>query len=267
MKIFRWILASFSLYSRIPVPQIGLKDEDMAHALMFLPLVGVILGICVFGAEYFLSVAGAPVFVRAVLSVLIPIVITGGFHIDGFLDTEDALRSYQPRERKLEIMKDPHVGSFAVTGLIKILAAAFCGAGIIVSESSGNGFPGEGFMAACGIFVISRSVCALTSLGIKKAKKDGMLVRETGIRERYMKAAIILQGLAAAIYMVYINWMLATFALGIFAIYTLVYINRSLKEFGGVTGDTAGYYVVVSEVIAVDMLAAAMLLLKVFKWA
>ena len=44
----------------------------------------------------------------------IPILITGGFHVDGFLDTCDALHSYQPRERKLEILKDSHIGAFAV---------------------------------------------------------------------------------------------------------------------------------------------------------
>ena len=64
------------------------------------------------------------------------------------------------------------------------------------------------------------------------------------------------------IYIVYIKWILAVFVLGMFLICTLVYIKKSLREFGGVTGDTAGYYVVVSEVLAVDILAAAILFLK-----
>ena len=46
--------------------------------------------------------------------VVAPIIITGGIHMDGFLDTQDALGSYQPRERRLEILKDSHAGAFAI---------------------------------------------------------------------------------------------------------------------------------------------------------
>lgn len=48
------------------------------------------------------------------LLVLLPIFITGGIHLDGFLDTQDALDSYQPMERRLEILKDSHAGAFAI---------------------------------------------------------------------------------------------------------------------------------------------------------
>ena len=262
MRILRWLVASFSLYSRIPMPRMKLNDEDMEHALMFLPLVGAFVGACNYVLESVLCKSGAPVFVRAVSFVLIPIIITGGFHIDGFLDTEDALRSYQPMEKKLEIMKDPHVGSFAVTGLIIVLSAAFAGAGIIAAAYEDAYHPGKGMMAACGIFTLSRAICAQTSLKVKKARNDGMLRKETGSKDLSIQLMVIIQGLAAAIYMVYINWILAVFVLGMFLICTLVYIKRSLREFGGVTGDTAGYYVVVSEVLAVDILAAAILFLK-----
>ena len=46
--------------------------------------------------------------------------VTGGVHVDGLLDTSDALSSWQERERRLEILKDSHAGAFAV-----ITACAF----------------------------------------------------------------------------------------------------------------------------------------------
>lgn len=49
---------------------------------------------------------------------VLPILLTGGIHMDGFMDTMDALHSYQDRERKLEILKDSHVGAFACLSLI-----------------------------------------------------------------------------------------------------------------------------------------------------
>lgn len=60
-----------------------------------------------------------PSFVSAVL-VLVPVVVTGGIHVDGLLDTSDALSLWQERERRLEILKDSHAGAFAV-----ITACAF----------------------------------------------------------------------------------------------------------------------------------------------
>ena len=44
----------------------------------------------------------------------IPLLVTGGFHLDGYMDTMDALHSYQKKEKKLEILKDPHIGAFSV---------------------------------------------------------------------------------------------------------------------------------------------------------
>ena len=55
---------------------------------------------------------------RVFITAAIPLVITGGFHVDGFMDTMDALCSNQGRERKLEILKDPHTGAFACIFLV-----------------------------------------------------------------------------------------------------------------------------------------------------
>ena len=51
---------------------------------------------------------------RGASFVLLPVLVTGGIHMDGFLDTTDALSSWQPREKKLEILKDSHAGAFAI---------------------------------------------------------------------------------------------------------------------------------------------------------
>ena len=97
---------SFSLYSRIPMPRLSYAEDDMEHSLIWFPMVGVVIGalVCLVNIPDFMK--EVPAAVRILLSLLIPIVVTGGFHIDGFMDTEDALRSYAPVEKKLEILKD-----------------------------------------------------------------------------------------------------------------------------------------------------------------
>lgn len=53
---------------------------------------------------------------RGAVGALLPILVTGGIHMDGFMDTSDALASWQSPEKRLEILKDSHVGAFAVLG-------------------------------------------------------------------------------------------------------------------------------------------------------
>ena len=110
------LLMAFSLYSKIPVPQRQWNDKSMKYCICFLPLVGAVIGVLQYFAFILLQrLSLGAVFRGAVLSAL-PILVTGGIHMDGYLDTCDAIHSYGSREKKLEILKDPHVGAFAVMG-------------------------------------------------------------------------------------------------------------------------------------------------------
>ena len=110
------MLMAFSLYSRIPVPQAKWNDESMRWCICFLPLVGLVIGAAQWAAFALLThFSFGPVLRGAVLAVL-PILLSGGIHMDGFMDTCDAIHSYGSREKRLEILKDPHVGAFAVIG-------------------------------------------------------------------------------------------------------------------------------------------------------
>lgn len=105
---------AFAMYSKIPMPQSDWTRENMRYIMCFFPLIGVIIGALTWlWGNLGLSVAQSRLFYAAVL-VLIPVFVTGGIHLDGLLDTSDALHSYQPRERKLEILKDSHAGAFAI---------------------------------------------------------------------------------------------------------------------------------------------------------
>ena len=75
-----------------------------------------------------------PLFVGVVL-VGAPAVLTRGLHLDGFMDTCDALLGGYSRERRMEILRDPHVGAFAVVGLVCLLLVKCAALGAIPSES------------------------------------------------------------------------------------------------------------------------------------
>ena len=87
----------------------------MKHNLIFLPWVGIVIGLITTGLFFLKGLfTNIPMMAWVIIYSLIPIIITGGFHLDGFMDTEDALKSYKSREEKLNILKDPHIGAFAM---------------------------------------------------------------------------------------------------------------------------------------------------------
>ena len=93
MKFLRNIAAAFSLYSRIPVPRFQWKEDDLKYHLVFLPWVGAIIGALEILIVAFADFAYLPDLATVVLLALAPLVVSGGFHLDGFMDVQDALRS------------------------------------------------------------------------------------------------------------------------------------------------------------------------------
>ena len=255
MKIFRWLAVSLSMYSRIPMPHFEWKEDDMGHSLMFFPLVGVIIG----GLTVLLNsldiICELPLFVKTVITVLIPIIITGGFHLDGYMDTQDALSSFADSEKKLEILKDPHIGAFAVIGLVTQILIMIAGVGMILDSENYSIL-----IIFSLIFVISRSLSGITSIVFTKAKKDGMLSNETNGNMKSVTVALVIWLVLALVLMILTDVLIAAAVIIAFTIFTVYYRYMTLKHFKGVSGDTAGYFVTVSQSLASVILALITLL-------
>ncbi len=250
MNIFRRLGVAFSMYSRIPVPRFDWREDDMAHSLLFFPLVGALIGGCFVLADCAAVRFSLPLLPRTILLLLIPIIITGGFHLDGLMDTEDAIRSYQTRERKLEILKDPHIGAFAVIGLARILLLMAGAIAVIADAGSLMAIRMLGIA-----FYVSRVLSGLTSVYMKKARKGGMLHAETAGVKRSVRAGLWIQLVIAVGFAIYVNHIYALVMLASFLVSLLWYRDQSARHFGGVTGDTAGRFVVSSETFAAILLA------------
>ena len=121
MIVLQTIAVAFAMFSAVPVPQFAWNEKNMRYALCAFPLVGLLCGAlwCVCG------VLPLPAPARAAGFCLVPVWVTGGIHLDGYADTCDALASYGDREKKLEILKDPHCGAFAVIRLCSYFLAYF----------------------------------------------------------------------------------------------------------------------------------------------
>lgn len=113
-------------------------DEGLRSLMIAcLPAVGLLLGGLWLAAGAVLrALCVAPALAAAAL-VILPILMTGGIHLDGYMDTADAVLSWRPLEKRLEILKDPHTGSFSVIALSCLLLAGY-GAAFALLEGGGN---------------------------------------------------------------------------------------------------------------------------------
>lgn len=241
MKLIQAFIIALSMYSKIPMPRVEWTEESMRYAFCFFPVVGGIIGILQVLAGGLLLTKGNSVLFFSCIMTLIPIWITGGIHLDGFVDTVDAISSYGDKEKRLEILKDSHIGAFAAIGLGSLLILQL-GCWSLVEKSM---LPVIGFG-----YVLSRSLSALSVLLFPPAKKEGLArtFRDNADAGKKITVAIlILWGIAAAFCM----WraggnaglLAAVAALGIWGYYRWF----SQRTFGGVSGDQAGYFLVICE--------------------
>ena len=95
---------AFAMYSKIPMPYAKWEKNNMRYSLCFFPLVGLVIALGVILWDKLSNILGVGDIMRTAIFIVIPIIITGGIHVDGFIDTMDAKNSYQPIDRKLEIL-------------------------------------------------------------------------------------------------------------------------------------------------------------------
>lgn len=238
-SLIKSMVIAFSIYSKIPVPQFEWKEEDMKYMLCFFPWVGAVAGGCFYLWNELCQRLEVGSLCRVMLGAAIPLVITGGFHVDGFMDTMDAFHSYGSRERKLEILKDSHIGAFAVI-MFALYGLVYLGAFSEVRDVRLLRIVGGGFF-------LSRCFSGISVIAFPKAKTDGMLCQFA--EEAQKKAVKWLLYLQAGCCMGFML-MQSPYALPVIGAGVLTFIYywyRTKREFNGITGDTAGYFLLLCE--------------------
>lgn len=240
-----WIKAAaiaIGTYSVIPVPRCEWEGKSLRFAIFFLPLVGIILGGTLFAWQWFAVTLRLPTILFGAFAAALPLLLTGGIHMDGYMDVCDALASHLTKERKLEIMKDPHCGAFAVLRCAVYLLLSF---GLYVSA-----FQTSVIIAASIGFVLSRILAVISALTLPNARGGGMLYALTGDAPRRTPLVVLYSlGLCCIAAMVLCAGMAGAGG-AIFAVLAFCYYRvMVLKQFGGVTGDTSGYFIQLCELL------------------
>lgn len=240
-KHLRTFYIALNFLTRIPSPLQGdVKQQEIGQSIVFYPLVGTLLGfifylmcqIILFFATGFASE------VLAAMVLTVWVLITGGLHLDGLADSADAwIGGMNNRKRTLEIMKDPYCGPIGVAVIVLTLLLKWSALSYLIKT---------GHMAFLIVVpMLSRSLVIslfMTTLYVRDTGL-GSVFLEFMPEEKILWAVLII---CAFFYLIFGNF----FSLLMVIITVVVLRAMMIKRIGGMTGDTLGAAVEISEAVA-----------------
>lgn len=242
----RKFLCALTFLTRIPVPaKVELSIDDFRSSIYYFPLIGLLLGGILGGCWFLIKDAFSPV-VTGALILALHVFLTGGLHLDGFMDTLDGVLGGQTRERKLEIMKDSHVGAFGVIGVAAILILKFS----IYAGLNRSLLPLLVFAPVAG-----RQVLVWLQIMYPYARQQGVGSLFTVYRDFPKLIVTTLFTIAVAVLLLKSAGIILLFITAVFIFMVAGALSRLL---GGLTGDTYGASCELAEVFA--LLAGTLLM-------
>ena len=257
-KYFKGFLMAISMFTVIPLPRYEWDDEGGKNIMKFYPVIGLIVGLIWYGVFRLLNLLGASIMVTTAITLITPFILTGMLHLDGYMDVCDALLSRRDKEEKLRILKDPHTGAFAVISVVMLFVVNFSGLYTVISNSIQDNSINNINTSAIGLIlipIISRSLMGyllLSKESMKGSSLGAFFKQGTGKVDR----VILLSSLIiSSIILVFIFGTYGIIiSLAMILISTFL-VNKAAKEFDGMSGDSAGYGLVIAETIGILILS------------
>lgn len=247
-KYLKGFLMAVSMFTIIPLPHNIWDDEGGRHIMKFYPVVGLIVGLIWYGVYKLLQFIGASTMITAAITMIIPFVLTGMLHLDGFMDVCDALLSRRSKEEKLRILKDSHTGAFAVIALAMLFVVNFAAVYTVVDMNTNP-------LGLIFIPIVSRSLMGyilLSREAMKGSSLGAFFKQGTGTLDRVILMAALVVATFTAMIFVNVKAGIMVFVMIVIA---LLLVENCCREFDGMSGDTAGFGLVMAETVGILVLS------------
>ncbi|MFF0829854.1 adenosylcobinamide-GDP ribazoletransferase [Brevibacillus sp. NPDC003359] len=239
-------LHAISFFTRIPVPCLRPSEEAWRKSVNWYPAVGLVIGLLLWGVYQAGLLLFSP-WLAAVLTLVAWVYVTGGLHLDGWMDLADGLGSARPRERILEIMKDSRVGAMGVLAAIMLLLIK-AGA---VAELAHPGW---------GSFLIVAPVAARTHV-LLSIKLWSYLSADKGIGNGISAGLSVSSIIVSYIVLFAAGWYLGGVqvitAIFLSLVFALLFSRSVAKKLGGLNGDCYGAVIESSEAVVLLVLVGS----------
>ena len=231
-----------SMFCALPSPQIW-YEKAKDKMLLFLPIVGLEIGAIWAGLGWLCRLLNLPAMVSALLLCAYPYIVTGFIHLDGYMDVTDAVKSWRSLERRREILKDSHVGSFAVIGIVLLMLAQFA---FFASAPAGTNFLILIFVPA-----VSRCCSSLAVTGLKPMSTSQYADQKKPKSHMVVLVVMLVSFLAAGFLLCGKDG----FALVDCLVGYGFVLLRAYRSLDGMNGDISGYALTIGELCAVAVYA------------
>ena len=231
-----------SMFCAIPAPQVW-DEKAKDKMLLFLPVVGLEIGLVWAAIAWACRLLNLPVMASALILSAYPYLVTGFLHLDGFMDVTDAVKSWRDLSRRREILKDSHVGSFAVIGIVLLAIAQFAVFSCMSTEAD--------FHTLIFIPAVSRCCSALAVTGLKPMSTSQYA------EQKKPKSHMVILSVMIAIFLAAGFLLCGKYGfslIGGLAGYGLA-LRRAYKSLDGMNGDISGYALTIGELCAAAVYA------------
>jgi len=247
MSWIKGFLINLQFFTTIPIRlALPMDKKHLERAIQTFPLLGLLQGGIYAGILYtFVEWTPFSALAAAFALWLASIIVTGGIHLDGWIDSSDAFFSYGDKDKRLEIMKDPRTGAFGVLSVIVLLSAKFFFIYEIITR-----LQSDTYLLATAIPLVSKMLMGILLVLVKPAKNEGLgaLFRNASSKRTLWLYPVYLLLFAVTSFLTGLNIGFASYVLA--AILVFLFLRKKIMEwFGGMTGDTLGASVELTEVL------------------
>lgn len=226
---------------------VGGAQAPTRAALAWFAPVGAVVGALV-GLVWWSGAQWWTLGVAAALALVADAALTGLLHLDGLADTADGLLPPVTRERRLEILRDPRSGAFAIVGLVLVVLLRFAALGAMVPDLAA-------IASVASIWCTARLAMAVTAVTVPYARDRGLATAFAGGRLAPILAIGIPVALATAV-VGHDPWITGILAIVTTAVGAAAVVTFARARLGGFTGDVLGAAGVIGETVGLLALTA-----------
>ncbi|MDR2665125.1 MAG: adenosylcobinamide-GDP ribazoletransferase [Oscillospiraceae bacterium] len=248
LRVLRSVSLAFGMFSKLPAPKTAWTRDNMRYMMCCFPLVGAVIGLFTYAWISLCAALGFAATLRAAGLTALPVLVTGGIHLDGLCDVADALASNAGPEKRRAILKDPRAGAFAVVWCCVYIVTYFALCCELRLDSAG-------VLCLCAVFALSRALSGLCVVVLPGAPEGGLAASFASAARPRSSAAVLTAeaGICAAV-MIAASPARAGAALLCAGLCVLLLNRVARRKFGAMSGDLAGWFLQLCELAALAAL-------------